>query len=351
MISCYVPFERAGKDVRQNSIQIKNCQRTLDAARAARGIDERTVAAAERTLALAAKNAEDPRAARAAGFALFASPDDSVTIASPAAIAPLVTVAPRFYLVPLLPRTADMPRVLVLALSRHAVRLVEHAPARELPLPPGVPRSMADAVATERREPTKRAAVGGAALPSYGEAESDGRSEIELYCRQVAHGLAGELARAGTIVVLAGDVHITEMFRRAAAGWRLLDAQIHGNHDRTPASQLAAFATPLVTAHQTAACAEWKALYGDRSAERRASDDLADIAEAASAGRIDTLLLERSAALDEPRLRATREPHALQPEGPFNTEAVLTLRSGGDVRILAAELMPTPAPQAAIFRF
>ena len=41
----------------------------------------------------------------------------------------------------------------------------------------------------------------------------------------------------------------------------------------------------------------------------------------------------------------------IQPEGPFNREAVLTLRCGGDVRLVPAADMPTDAPQAAIYRF
>ena len=72
---------------------------------------------------------------------------------------------------------------------------------------------------------------------------------------------------------------------------------------------------------------------------------------AARDGRIDTLMLERNAALDEPSLRAAREPHTFQPEGPFNSEAVLTLRGGGDVCVVSAAAMPTRSPQAAIFRF
>jgi hypothetical protein len=124
-----------------------------------------------------------------------------------------------------------------------------------------------------------------------------------------------------------------------------------GPHDRTPAAQLAALAAPLAAAQQTAERAELRALYGARSAEQRASDDPRDIAAAAHEGRIATLLLEHGAALVEPRVRAAREPNCVQPEGPFNSEAVLTLRGGGDVRIVPSAQMPTRSPQAAIFRF
>ena len=254
---------------------------------------------------------------------------------------------------PLVPLTTTSPPLLVLALSRHVVRLIDRATAQELPLPPDVPRSLTDVVGSERRAPSLQLhSVGnGAVFHGHGEGDDDLLPEIEIYCRRIASALESELARASATVVLAGDVQITAIFRRAAAEWPLLDEQINGNHDRTAAAHLAALATPLAAARRSAEHADLKALYGARSAEQRASDDPVDIAAAARAGRIETLLLERGAALDEPRLRAARAPHSVQPEGPFNSEAVLTLRCGGDVRVVPAAHMPTPAPQAAIFRW
>jgi hypothetical protein len=243
--------------------------------------------------------------------------------------------------------------VFVLALSRHVVRIVERATGRELPLPADMPRSLTDAVGAERRAATLRQhSVGtGSVIYGHGEGDDDVLPEIETFCRRVANGLAGIVDRTAATLVLAGDVQITAVFRRVAHGWSLLDEQIHGSHDRTGAAQLLAFAEPLVAVWQNGTHADLRALYGARSADRRASDDPLDIAAAARAGRIDTLLLDEAAALDEPRRRAAREPHSAQPEGPFNSEAVLTLRAGGEVRLVASDEMPTQAPQAAIYRF
>lgn len=354
LVSCYLKFARAGKEVRQNGIRLKNCARVLAAARDAGVVDERTVATATSELARAAEAAADPHAARGTGVALFASGTECATFEAAAPFESSVTIAPRYYLVPLVPLAAAKPAALILALSRHAVRLVDADAARELPLPAGTPRSMADAVGDERREATlQQHSVGtGAVFHGHGEGDDDDvLKEIAVYCRQVASSLAGNIARSGATVVLAGDGKIVAVFRSAAAGWRLLDEHIHGSHDRTPAAQLAAFAAPLLAAREHATNAELKSLYGARSAERRASDDLVDIAAAARAGRIHTLLLEQGAALAEPGLRTAQEPLAVQPEGPFNSEAVLTLRSGGEVRVVPAAQMPTAAHQAAIFRF
>jgi hypothetical protein len=353
LVSCYLKFARAGKDVRQNGIRLKNCARVLTAARDAGVVDERTVATAASELARAAEVAADPHAARGTGVALFASATECATLEAAAPFASSVTIAPRYYLVPLVPLAAEKHAGLILALSRHAVRLIDASAARDLPLPTGTPQSMADVVGSERREATlQQHSVGtGAVFHGHGDGDDDELKEIVTYCRQVASSLAAQIVRSGATVVLAGDRKIVAVFRSTASGWPLLDEHIHGSHDRTPATQLAAFAAPLLTARQHAMDAELKTLYGARSAERRASDDLLDIAAAARAGRIDTLFLEQGAALAEPGLRTAQEPLAVQPEGPFNREAVLTLRNGGDVRVVPATQMPTAAHQAAIFRF
>ncbi len=351
-MSCYVPFARSGNDVRQNAIHLKHCQSAIATAAERDAIDARTTATATRELTSAVLAAQNPRAPRAAGLALFASPEGCVALASPPRLAPLVTIGPRFYIVPLVPCTTPEPAVLVLALSQHSVRLIERATMREVELPRDVPRSLTDVVGTERRAATlQQHSVGnGSVFHGHGGGDDDVLPEIEMFCRRIATSLARSIDRAGATLLLAGDVQITAVFRHAAAGWSLLEGRIPGNHDRTSA-ELAALATPLLTARESATHAELRALYGARSADRRASDDPANIAAAARTGRIGTLLLDEAVALDEPRRRAARDPHLIQPEGPFNRDAVLTLRCGGDVRLVPATDMPTDAPQAAIYRF
>ncbi len=348
-----MPFLRSGKDVRQNGIQLKNCQRALAAAHDSGSLDERTLAAATRGFEQATDAVTDPRADRRAGLALFAWQDQCVLLESDELSAPLVTIAPRFYLVPLLSRDWPVQPLHVLALSRHSVRLVEQATAQEIPLSANVPRSVTAVVGTERRAATlQRHATGtGTVFHGHGEGDDDVLPEIELFCRRVATTLTANLERADAVLILAGDVQIAAVFRRVATDLNVLEESLHGNHDRTPAAELAGLAEPIASLRQQVALGELKARYGARTADRRASDDAADIAAAAREGRIDTLLLDEDAPLDEPRRRAAGSPHTAQPEGPFNNEAVLTLRSGGDVRLVATTDMPTPAPHAAIYRF
>jgi hypothetical protein len=353
-VSCYVPFARSGKDVRQNAIHFKNCQRALAAEGAAKNVDARTLAAATKELAAAADAALDPRAPRAAaGFALFAHPDGCVTLDSMTPFAPVVTVADRFYLLPLMPFSAAAAPLYVVTLSRQSVRLIGCADGREVELPRDFPKSLTDAVGTERRKATlQRHAVGtGSVFHGHGEGDDDLLPEIETFCRQVANRLGDRIDRGQAMLLLAGDVQITSVFRRAAGDLNLAQEHISGNHDRTSAAELCSLAQPLLSARRRQTYAELRELYESHIADRRASDDAGDISAAARAGRIDTLLLNESAVFEQPRRRAARHPHAIQPEGPFNTEAVLTLRCGGEVRLLPETDMPTAEPQAAIYRF
>ena len=126
LVSCYVPFARTGKDVRQNGIQLKNCQRTI-AQRAnatpstsARRLPRRASSRAPRSTA---QESRAPRG-RARLVRLAGRVRDARVPA--AVLVPLVTIAPA-----VLHRAARAvarrrcPPVLVLALSRHAVRLIE----------------------------------------------------------------------------------------------------------------------------------------------------------------------------------------------------------------------------------
>ena len=114
-MSCSVPFARSGNDVRQNAIHLKHCQSAIATAAERDAIDARTTATATRELTSGVLAPQDPRATRAAGLALFASPEGCVALASPPRLAPLVTIGPRFYIVPLVPCTTPEPAVLVLA--------------------------------------------------------------------------------------------------------------------------------------------------------------------------------------------------------------------------------------------
>jgi hypothetical protein len=352
LLSCYLPLARAGPAVRQNALHLKHCQRAVAAAAESGAADDRTAQTLLRELEQTADTLENPSATRVAGLALFATPDDCVTVETAALSAPLVTVGPHFYLVPLLPSALDARELKIVALSAHAVRLFVGWPPREVEAPPHMPSALTDVVGTDVRPPTlnRHGHGSNSVYHGHGDENDDELAELEAFCRGVNTALASRLDPAIDRVLLAGDVQITAVFRRIASSWPLLKEQIHGSHDRTSAAELAQLAAPIVASWRKAADAELRELYHVRAANGRASDELAKIDSAAHAGRIDILLLDESNAAAN-REGAMRSAPAVEPAGPLNAAAVWTLRCGGSVRLLASGDMPTRKPHAAIYRF
>jgi hypothetical protein len=359
LISCYVPIVRTGKEVSQNRIRVKNALREVEAALQSSSADKRVAAAASRRIQSALEEAIDEidasRGSTDDGWALFGSADDCLMLGCNCEFAPSITVAERFYVVPLLELARAEHRAYVLAISRHGVRLISisREGATEVQLSDAVPRSLTDVVGEERRYAgmQQHSVGGGTIFHGHGEGEDDVVQELEAFCRRVGSALATEVDFAERSLVLAGDVQITATFRRVNGKLPLLERQISGSHDRTSAAELHELAKPILAAAASADDARLRELFHVRHGHGRASDEHAHIARAAEDGRIDTLLLvDCSAHLDGVAVEAV-DTRAAYDEGAFNREVVLTLRHSGTVQLLEPDKMPTRAPLAAIYRF
>jgi hypothetical protein len=88
------------------------------------------------------------------GLALFRSPDMFRTYWLPTSFHEQVVVTDHFYLKPLLPFLTDDGRFSILALSQHAVRLLEATPysISEVDLPAAVPTNLAEALKHDEPE-------------------------------------------------------------------------------------------------------------------------------------------------------------------------------------------------------
>ncbi len=353
-ISAYLPMLHAGRDARQNGIRLKNMLRRVEGALATRCADRRKAAVTVERIAAA--TGDDLRQVPGDGLALFVSGDKCLSLACPESFVPRLTLARRFDVVPLLALDREPARGYVLALSRKCVRLVDvaHTDAGDAPLDAAVPRSLIDAVGADIEQPaSQHHSAGGRRSIHHGQGtgEDDVLAELETYCRRIAAGLAHQLHGAAVPLLLAGDAHLAAIFRRTAGHLTLVDEQIYGNHDRTSATQLREFARPALEARSNDPEHRWAATFLARSGTGGASDDAAEIWRAARDGRVDTLLVNRDRALDGAGDRGGDLAEDPRDEGPFNAEAILTLRHGGSAHLLAASQMPTEAPMAAIMRF
>ena len=225
-------------------------------------------------------------ARQAHSLAVFATPSGARTFQVANRLSPMVEVSDRFHVKPLL-RSATFPQAaFVLALSQNAARLVEvspDAPPAEVRVP-GMPSDAASAVGKASiadRSPDRR--VQG----------SEGQKlRLRQYARRVEEALRPVLAGLDLPLILAGSEPLTTIFRSVGTYPHLAHGVIAGNPDTQTDGELAEASRRVLDELYADELGQLRALYEQRVPQGRASDDLAEIARAATFGAVDTAFVD-----------------------------------------------------------
>jgi hypothetical protein len=203
---------------------------------------------------------------------------------------PLAEVADRFHLTPLLRDMTSPHRILVLALSSEAVRLV-HAFVN---LPPAeirvsdLPKNAGDA--------TRRPSVHVRAPRGHLQNLEGEKVLLHKYVRKVHDALRGVLAGQATPLALAGAEPLISMFRSVNTYPYLIEEVINGNPQLLSNAQLEGAALPILDRLYARELKTVIMLY-DEMKPRRATTDLSYVAHAATAGAVDQLVVDLDAVI------------------------------------------------------
>jgi len=267
-------------------------------------------------------------------------------------VAERAVVADSFHVKPLLRILQSADRFQVLALSRGGGRLFEgnRDVLDEIELDPAVPRTPEQAIGGERKEAhssvwTYRA---GASAPGAGagvhhgqggEKDVETERDTSKFFRALDRAILEQHSRpSGLPLVLAALTENQASFRTVSRNPFLLAEGIEADPQSLAADELRRRAWRVLEPHYLARLAGLVEMFGAARAKELATDDLDEVAENASAGRVATLLLEaehEDAATDE-RIDDLGEA---------------ALRNGGQVIVVPAARMPTRSGAAAIYRY
>ncbi|WP_280507241.1 hypothetical protein [Nocardia flavorosea] len=259
------------------------------------------------------------------------------------------TVGNRFYLKRLLRAVTFPQTAFVLALAEGGVRLVEVSadrPARTVPVP-GLPTSAADHAG--------KASLGDRAPKRRVQGDEGRKMRARQFARAVDTELRDLLAGRDTPLILAATEPITSLFRSVNSYDNLFDESIPGNPEHTTDHELADRSREVLDRHYAAQLADLVELVELRRGEGRAATDISDLARAASAGSVDTLLVDIDASV----------PGTVSPEGAVtfadsaadDSPGILdeisrrVLLTGGEVLAVRATDLPDGAPLAGILRY
>ena len=346
-VSLYVPTSPLTHEAQGGRIELKTL--TADAMR-----QLQDTGAAKRELAELREPLEelvddvDFWSEQARSLAVFAAPVGVHTFRLPNRLTSEVEVGDRFYVKPLL-RTVTFPQAaFVLALAAGGVRVVEVAaegPSFAVEVP-GLPRDLAGglgAAATERIQSDRL--IG---------AEGD-KVRLRQFARKVDQALRGLLAGRQLPLILAATEPLDSIYRSLNSYPALAATGIRGNPEAVSDDELAAAARSVLDELYAGELAAAREAFAARFHEDRASSDVATVARAATAGAVDTLLVDIDEKVpglvdEETGAVALAEQDGAASYGVIDEIARRVLLTGGRVLAVRRDDLPDPTPVAAILR-
>lgn len=363
-VSMFMPTHRFGRGVEADQIRWKNAVAEVEAVLAHRGMRRPDI---EELLAPAVTLQRDRDAWQymSDGLAVFLRPGWQQTSRVPSDVPELATVGDHFVVGPLLPILTDE-HFLLLAVSQRQVRLLEGTRHRvEEVVLPDVPTSLRDVVAPpESRSDTMAFATspagrGGPAV-FYGHGGADEhfkRDEVERFLRQVADGIDDYLSGQDLSMVLVGLDQLISIFRDVGSYPHVLDEDVRRNPDQLSTEELHAVAWPVVEQRLRADKQRVVERFEEQHGTGLASADPVKLADAATHGRIDTLLLTASpscweqASRESPRVLQLGADDAFAHCELLDRIAVDTLTSRGHIYAFSRSRVPGGGEVAAVFRY
>jgi hypothetical protein len=363
-ISIFMPIYRAGSEIQQNPIRLKNLLAQASEALLAQGLRSPE---AEQLLAPIQALQQDGSFWRGQGdgLALFAAPNFFRYYFFPCQFEESVVVNARFYLKPLLPLLSGDGRFYILALSQSAVQLWQGTRSGIITVDlPDAPTSLAEALKYDDLEKQLQFHTGTAPRPGHraavfhgqGMGRDDEKEGLKRYLRQVAAGVQRLLRDEHAPLLLAGVNYLLPIYRKVNDYPYLIEEGIFGNPEAFSDKHLHERAWAIVEPYFLKAQEEALAQYHHLAHTRRTSQDLRVIVPAAHYGRVETLFVttDRSlwGALDpQTNTIALRSDPKPGDEDLLDAAAVQALLRGGTVYALAPEQMPEESLLAAVFRY
>lgn len=281
-------------------------------------------------------------------------------------VAELAIVADSFHTKPLRRFLQSVGRYQVLGLSLRRIQLFEgnRDVLDEIELASGVPGTITEALGAELTEPHQTVAsyggVGGESTRmhhGHGGKTDETDVDAERFFRAVDRAVSEHHSHpSGLPLILAALSEHHHLFRQVSHNSLLMADGLTINPDTLPIDELRKRAWQVVEPQYQARLAALADAFEQARSNERGSDDLERVAEAAAAGRVETLLIEAERQVPGRVDAATGriEPADLshpQVDDLLDDLGELVEKMGGRVFVIPVEGMPGRTGLAASFRY
>ncbi|PKM78332.1 MAG: hypothetical protein CVU90_02185 [Firmicutes bacterium HGW-Firmicutes-15] len=368
-ISIYMPTFRAGADIRQGRIRLKNLVSEAQARLISSGMrssEAKHLLEPVQGLVLDNQFWQQQRD----GLAIFLSSDIFYYYYLPVRVDEFVQIAKRFHLKPLLPLLSGDGLFYVLALSQNAVRVLRctRASVVEVELD-SIPHSLAEALKYDDYDDPERqvqyhstnlAGTNNKAeagiFHGHGVGSDDTKPNILRYFQLIDRGLHDLLREEKAPLVLVGVEFLFSIYREANTYAYLADEGVPGNPEELCAEDLQTLAWPLVEHYFHKAEQEAITYYGPFKGTGLTTHDISKAAPAAYNGQVEILFLADGAKqwgrfdplINDVHIHQEAE---LDDEDLFDFTAIQTIINGGTVYVVEADRVPDGESLAALLRY
>jgi hypothetical protein len=303
---------------------------------------------------------------RTEGLAILSAPGTFDIFELQRPVKALLVVADSFHLKPLLRILQSADRYQILGLTRHAARLYEgNRDALDAVDLTDVPSTITEALGDELTEPHLTVASyglgagGGSQAMHHGHGGRADEVDIdrERFFRVIDRAILEHHSRpSGLPLLLTALPEYHTPFRTISHNPFLMAEGIQTNPESLSEEQLRREAWRIMEPHYLERLAQLVEAYQLGRSRQLASDDVTDVARAAVAGRVATLLVEADRTLPG-RVDAASgavEPGDLARPGiddMLDDLAEIVLRRQGEVVVVPAERMPSATGLAATYRY
>lgn len=348
-VSIFLPTTPVAGEVSGDRIVLKNLTDEAVGQLEAAGHGKRDVAAIADQLHAVVEDDEFWRF-QANSLAIYVTADGLTSYRVPNALTPMVEVSDRFHLKPLLRAVTFANTAYVLALAEGSVELLAVAadhPATAVHIP-DLPKSATDALGKSsmgvRTESRRTDTSGGV------------RGQIGQYCRQVDRALRPWLSGKHVPMFLVADPALGAIYRGVNSYPHLASFGLDHTPEGVSPTELSSAVRGLLDRLYAAEVADLVAAFHDRKGSGRATADVAQAAHAATAGAIQTLLVDIDhnipGTVDEDSgAVAFAEAGSAATYGVVDEIARRALLTGARVLAVRASDLPTGQPLAALLRW
>ena len=280
-------------------------------------------------------------------------------------VAELVVAADSFHTKPLRRFLQSVDRYQVLGLSLHTIRLFEgnRYALDEIDLVPGVPRTIEEALGDELTDPHLTVAsyggvgqASGAMHHGHGGKTDEVDIDADRFFRAVDRAILEYYSRpSGLPLILAALPEHHHRFHQVSHNPFLMAEGLTINPDALPIDDLRKRAWQVVDPQYQAQLATLADEFAVAKSNGLGCDDLEEIAQAATTGRVDTLLIEADRQIAGRMDYATGQVERADLSHPHVDDLLddlgeLVEKMGGRVLVIPAEKMPGRTGLAATYR-